>query len=135
MKEDVTQVLLNGMTIPFFIAMLILALAGVIVFFIREIIRAMKYDKRTPEKFDFKTMFKMSALRILASLIIIPITIIYFGDMSRIVFGIAEPLQMNGFVAFLLGMSIDRLVDGVLGWGKDGGLYIVNQTRKIINNH
>lgn len=117
---EVTRILLNGMPLAQFIAMFILAVLGVVVFFAKEVRNAIKYDKRTPDKFNFRQMFKMSALRILTGLIIIPIAIIYFGELSKMVFQIAEPLEMNGFVAFSLGMGIDRLVDGVLGYGKEG---------------
>lgn len=131
--EQLKEILLNGMSLPFFLAMLILALLGVGVFFAREVIHAIKYDNRTPEKFDFKTMFKMSALRIFIGLVVIAITIVYFGEISKLVFQVEQPLEINGFIAFSLGLGVDRLVDGVLGWGKDGGVFIVNQGKKIIN--
>jgi hypothetical protein len=120
MEGEVTNILLNGMELPFFIAMLLLAFAGVIAFFAIEVIKAIKYDMRTPKKFDFKTMIKMSLLRILLALIIIPISIIYFGEISKVVFQIPDPLEMNGFVAFWLGVSIDKVLDGIIGGSKEG---------------
>ena len=124
MEEEVTKILLNGMEVPYFIAMVLLALAGVLVFFIHEIIKAIKYDIRTPAKFNFKTMLKMSALRILLALIIIPISIVYFGEMSKIVFQIENPLSINGFVAFMMGMSVDRLIEGIVGGSKESIDYL-----------
>ena len=123
MDSEVTRILLNGMEIPFFIAMLLLAFAGAIVFFIREIMKSMKYDNRTPNKFNFKTMWRMSVLRILLAIILIPISIVYFGDLSKIVFHIENPLEINGFVAFTLGMGIDRLIEGVVGGSKESIQY------------
>jgi hypothetical protein len=136
MKKELIDILLNGMSVPFFLAMFILALLGVSVFFVREIINAIKYDKRTPEKFDFKSMFKMSALRIFIGLVAICVSIVYFGEMSKLMFQVEEPLEINGFVAFSLGIGIDRLLDGILGWGKDGGKFLWDQGKKAINgNH
>jgi len=127
MENEIKEILLNGMELPFFIAMLLLAFAGVIVFFIKEVIHAIKYDVRTPTKFNFKTLIKMSILRILLAIILIPISIVYFGDLSKIVFSIDNPLEINGFVAFILGMSIDRLIDGVIGGSKEGFAYFKNK--------
>ena len=108
------------MPVAKFIAMLILAVLGVVVFFAKEVLNAVRYDCRTPTKFNFGMMFKMSALRIFIGLIIIPVAVVYFGEMSQMIFQIHEPLEINGFVAFMLGMGIDRLVDGVIGYGKEG---------------
>lgn len=133
--EQLKEILLNGMSLPFFLAMFILAILGVMVFFAREVIHAIKYDNRTPEKFNFKLMLKMSALRIFIGLVIIAVSIIYFGEISKLVFQVENPLEINGFIAFSLGLGIDRLVDGVLGWGKDGGVFIAKQGKKILNNN
>jgi len=122
--KDLTDILLNGMSVPFFLAMFILAICGVLVFFAREITHAMKYDKRTPEKFDFRLMFKMSAIRIFVGIIAIALSIVYFSEMTKLIFQIDIELQINGFIAFGLGMSVDRLIDGLLGWGKDGKSFI-----------
>jgi len=127
MNGEVKDILLNGMEIPFFIAMLLLSFAGVIVFFTIEVIKSIKYDMRTPKKFDFKTMIKMSCLRILLAIIVIPISIVYFGDMSKLIFQITDPLEMNGFVAFILGVSIDRLIDGIIGGSKESYKYLTKK--------
>jgi hypothetical protein len=130
MQEEVGKILLNGMAVEFFLAMYGLAIAGVLVFFLRQVYSAMKYDIRTPTKFHFGTMLKMSALRMVIGLIVIAVSIIYFGEISKIVFQIQEPLQMNGAVAFMLGVGIDKLVDGMLGAGKEGGNFVLNKLKK-----
>jgi len=126
MDGEITEILLNGMEIPFLIAMLLSAFAGIVVFFIIEVKKAIKYDMRTPKKFDFKTMIKMSCLRILLAVIVVPLAIVYFGDFSTIVFHIDTPLEMNAFVAFWLGVSIDKLIDGLIGGSKEGFTYFKN---------
>lgn len=119
MDQEVKEILLNGMEIPFFIAMLLMAFAGAIVFFLWEVIKAIKYDIRTPKKFDFKTMLKMSFLRFLIALIVIPFSVIYFGDISKFIFQLKDPLEVNGFAAFMMGMSIDRFIEAIVGGSKE----------------
>jgi len=124
MEGEVTKILLNGMEIPFFIAMLICEFAGIIVFFAIGVIHAIRYDVRTPNKFNFRIIWKMSLMRIILAVIIVPISIIYFGDFSKLVFQIDTPLQINGFVAFIMGVSIDRLIEGIIGGSKDSINYL-----------
>ena len=121
--DEITKILLNGMGLSFFFAMLICAFAGIVIFFTIEVIKAIKYDMRTPKKFDYRTLFKMSLLRMLIAVILVPLSIAYFGDMSKLVFGITDPLEINGFVAFVMGISIDKIIDGVIGGSKEGFNY------------
>lgn len=130
MNNEIIDILLNGLSLPFFLAMYISALVGVLVFFIREVLQGLKYDNRTSTKFNWKTMWQMSALRILVGMIGIAVSIVYFPEMSKILFQVEQPLEINGALAFIMGMSIDRVVDGLLGIGKDSSTYVINKLKK-----
>lgn len=120
METDVTKILLNGMEVPFFIAMLIAALAGTLVLFLTDVSSAVKKDKTTPSKFNFWYMVKTGAARIIVGIIVVSFTIVYFGELSKIVFQIDIPLEINGVVAFFIGLGSDKIAKKVVSYGKDG---------------
>ena len=121
MKEQIVNNLLNGMEIDFFLTMLIAAFAGVLVFFLTDVVEAVYIDNRTPRSWNWK-LFAKGTIRIVVGIIVLVISIIWFGDLSKMVFQIQEPLEMNGLVAFFLGMSIDAVVKKVLGFGKGANI-------------
>ena len=130
MEQEVVKILLNGMELPFFIAMLIAALAGIFVLFLTDVNSAIKRDKRTPSKFNFWYMVKTGGARIAVGLIVICVTIVYFGDISKIVFQIDIPLEINGVVAFFIGLGSDTIVKKIVKYGKDGSVVIKNKLKK-----
>lgn len=130
MEDQVTKILLNGMEVPFFIAMFIAALLGMLVLFLTDVNSAVKRDKSTPGKFSFLYMLKTGASRIIVGLIVISMSIIYFGEISTIVFQIEVPLEINGIVAFLLGLGSDTIVKKVVKYGKDGTIVIQKKLKK-----
>jgi hypothetical protein len=95
------------------------ALAGVLVFFMMQIYNGVKYDKRTPEKFSFKYLLLTSGPRIIIGFICIWAAIAYYGELSVKLLNAAEPLQITGLIAFLLGIGIDTLIKGILELGKN----------------
>ena len=124
METDVTKILLNGMEVPFFIAMLIAALAGTLVLFLTDVSSAVKKDKTTPNKFNFWYMIKTGAARVIVGIIVISFVIVYFGELSKIVFQIDFPLEINGIVAFFIGLGSDPIIKKVVSYGKDGTVII-----------
>jgi len=130
MEQEVVKILLNGMGLPFFIAMLIAALAGILVLFLTDVNSAIKRDKRTPSKFNFWYMVKTGGARIIVGLIVICVTIVYFGDISEIVFQIESPLEINGVVAFFIGLGSDTIVKKIVKYGKDGSVVIKNKLKR-----
>ena len=130
MEDEVTRILLNGMEVPFFIAMLIAALAGTLVLFLTDVNSAVKKDKTTPSKFNFWYMIKTGAARVIVGIIVISFTIVYFGELSKIVFQIDFPLDINGIVAFFIGLGSDAIVKKVVSYGKDGSIVIKNKFKK-----
>jgi hypothetical protein len=121
------EIILNGMDPKFFMSMLFCALAGVLVLFMKQVYNSVKKDNTTPSKFSWRFLIFDSGPRMVIGFIIICFSIAYFGDMSKLIFGIEIPLQINGFVALLLGISIDTVVKGVLDYGKDSGKFLINK--------
>lgn len=130
MKEEIAKILLNGIELPFFIAMFIWALAGILVLFLTDVNTAVTKDKTTPPKFNFWFMVKTGAARIIVGLIVISVVIIYFGEISQIIFKIDFQLQINGAIAFLVGLGIDTIIKKVVHYGKDGTIIIKNKLKK-----
>lgn len=130
MEKEVARILLNGMDIPFFIAMLIAALAGILVLFLTDVSSAVKKDKDTPNKFSFWYMVKTGAARIIVGIIVISFTIVYFGELSKIVFQIDIPLEINGIVAFFIGLGSDTIVKKVVKYGKDGTIVMKKKFKR-----
>ena len=116
MKEEVVNILLNGMSVPYFLAMYLAAWLGVLLFFLGHLLSAIKHNPETPGKFDWPTFWKMSGLRFVIGGVAMAFAIIYFKDFSKLLFNIDTGLQVNGMVAFFIGLSIDNIVSGVLGY-------------------
>jgi hypothetical protein len=128
--ETTKEILLNGMELDFFFAMLLCALAGVLVFFLSDVQQAVKHDVDTPAKFNFWYMLKTGGARLLMGLIVLCFALVYFPDMSKLVFQIEKPLELNGFVAFLLGIGIDVIVKKIVGYGKSPTKYLFKKVIK-----
>lgn len=104
----------------YFLAMYLAAWLGTFVFFLGEVVNSIKYDRRTPDKFNWKDFFKLSGLRLIIGAIAMAFAIVYFGDFSKLIFGVETALKINGLIAFILGLSIDRIIAGVIGYGRSG---------------
>lgn len=130
MEEEVAKILLNGMEVSFFIAMLIAALAGILVLFLTDVNSAVKKDKATPDKFNFWYMMKTGAARVIVGIIVISFSIVYFGELSKIVFQIDFPLEINGVVAFFIGLGSDTIVKKVVKYGRDGTIVMKKKFKK-----
>ena len=128
MREQIVENILNGMSIPFFLTMLIMCLAGVLVFFLTDVIEGVRKDRSTPQQFSWHYLAK-GTLRLLVGLIVLVVSIVYFGELSKMVFQIKEPLAMNGLVAFFLGMGVDTIVKKVVKFGKETKILIRNNLK------
>ena len=114
MKEEIFTTLLNGMAPTYFLAMYLAAWLGVLVFFLGGLFSAIKHDPGTPQKFDWKTFWQLSGLRFVIGGIGMAFAIIYFKDFSKLLFQIDTGLDVNGMVAFLIGLSVDSIISGLL---------------------
>lgn len=126
---EISKHLLNGMPVGFFLAMLLISFLGVLVFFLSDVANSVKHDRRSPGRFDFWYMIKTSFARLFMGLICLAICIVYFSEISQMALKIEEPVEINGAVAFLLGIQIDVIAKKIIGYGKDGGKAIRKMTR------
>ena len=118
---EITKHLLNGMPVGFFLAMLLISFLGVLVFFLSDVAHSVKNDRRSPGKFNFWYMIKTGFARLFVGLIVLSVCIVYFGEISQMILNTEEPVNVNGAVAFLLGIQVDVVVKKVIGYGMDGG--------------
>jgi len=109
---------LNGMPVGQFFGNLVWALAGVLVFFMIQIHDAVKFDKRTPDKFNWLYLLKTSGTRIVVGFICIWVTIVYFGDVMKMLGVVSESIKITGWFSFIIGVAIDGLVKGILSMAK-----------------
>jgi len=111
------ETLLNGMPVDQFFMYLGVALLGVLFYFASRVYIAINKDSQTPNKFQWRYFWR-GVIKLVGSLIVLPILIIYFSDavpfILKWLITIPEemeiPIQINGWSAFLLGVVADFLV-------------------------
>jgi hypothetical protein len=91
-----------------------------------QVYNGVKYDKRTPEKFSFKFLLLTSGPRIVIGFICIWAAIAYYGELSVKLLNAQEPLNITGFISFLMGIGIDSLIKGLLELGKNSTKIVKN---------
>jgi len=129
MWQKVLEILLGEMTLPYFLAMYLCALGGMILFFIKDVRKGIRMDRGTPVKFNWAVMIRMSAFRIIAGLIALFFTVAYYPEITQLVFGAQEPVQINPISAFISGISVDRIIDVLLGYGQEGKEFVKKNGR------
>lgn len=126
MEGEVHKLLLNGMPFGEFIVFYVFALAGALSFFLFSLYKAIKTDLRTPNWFSWKH-FSMGAIRVTLSVLLLALSIIFWKQISMVIFAVEEPVTLNGWSSFMLGTLIDRLLEAVLGGGKGAGKFIMKR--------
>ena len=116
--KEVVEIILNGMKFSHFIGYFLVALLGVVVFFMVQLWSSIKYDKRSPDKFNWIYFLKTATPRIVIGFICIWAAIVYYSDLSVKLLNSDVPLKLTGFIAFCLGVGIDSLIKGILEIGK-----------------
>jgi hypothetical protein len=129
MDEEVYNLVLNEMPFKEFIIYYIFSLAGAVAFFLYSLYQAIKYDNTTPTAFQWK-YFAKGAIRVFLTVILIAVAIVFWEQISLVIFAGEDPVELNGWSAFLLGVLSDRLLEGVLGSGQDASKYV----RKKLKN-
>lgn len=135
MKQEIIKELLNGMSITHFLAMYIIAISGVLVFFLIEIIKGLKYNLLTPKKFDLKVLLITSGIRMLLGAILIAVAIVYFNEIFNFFLGhqldvLDARIDVTGGIAFIIGISIDKLIDGVISYTRESNKIIKERIKK-----
>jgi len=128
MGEEVHKLVLNGMPFGEFIVFYFFALAGAISFFLFSLYKAIKMDSRTPGAFSWKH-FSMGAIRVVLSIILLAISIIFWEQISLVIFAVEDPVPLNGWSSFMLGTLIDRLLEAILGGGEDASKFIAKRKK------
>lgn len=132
MDNEVYQLLLNGMPIKEFLVYYIFGIAGALSFFLYSVWNAINEDSNTPSKFSWKFLLK-GTIRVVLSLITLAFVVIYFKQISPFMFDVTNTdvdVKINGFSAFLAGVSIDTIWKALLGVGKKGTTTIVKKVTK-----
>lgn len=111
-----------------FIAMWLIGMTGVIIFFLIGVTRAIKVDPNTPGKFNAR-LFLFGFIRVVISIVIIAIGVVYYPEFSVKILGAPEPLEINGMAAFLLGLTVDVIIKKLYGIGVDSGKVLYKKIR------
>jgi uncharacterized membrane protein len=111
---DNTQVLLNGMPIAEFVQFYIVAMIGVLFFFIGRVYGAINLDKSTPFEWSWRH-FMRGFIKLIGTLVIVPLGIVYFKDFAPWVLDLGEGgvAELNGKSALLWGMGADAAVQKI----------------------
>jgi hypothetical protein len=118
MDEEVAGLLLNGMPLKQFIVFYLVAVGGALIFFLHNLYTSIKVDSSTPMTFQWKYFIK-GLIRVIMSLVSLAFGIIFFTDISLIIFATDQPVELNALSAFLMGVGVDRLWKGLLGVGEE----------------
>jgi len=111
--EEVTGILLNGMTLSQFVAYFLLMAGGALVFFALDVRHSTKSNSDTPTRFNFWFMIRDNVIRGLAVAIFIGASVVFYQDLYGV--------ELNGKLAFTSGLGIDALIGTILKTGKEKG--------------
>jgi len=106
-----------------FIVFYLVAVGGVALFFLHNLYTSIKLDVSTPPTFVWKYFIK-GLIRVVMSLLSLAFGIIFFKEISLIIFATDQPVELNALSAFMMGIGVDRLWKGLLG--------VSDQTRKAV---
>ena len=127
MKTKIILHILNGMEIDFFFAMLLIGVVGMLIFFAADVRKAIREDSKTPEKFSFKFLLLDKGLNLFIQFVCLCLCIVYFKDITKLIFQVETGLEINGAVAFFLGLGINRIAKDVVNYG-------LNPSKNLLKN-
>lgn len=118
--EELVREFLGDMPAVRFIYLYILAFVGMIIFFATDVSKAIKYDKSTANKFNWRDLFRKGGLRLFINVLFIAAGILFYGDISVHLMNSEVPLVIDGWAALLLGINADLYVTKFLGLRRNG---------------
>ncbi len=119
MSEEIIKILLDDMPIARFIAFYIIALVGMFIFFAIQVNKAVKTNPNTPSKFSWKRLFSVTTvIRLVASILALAFAVVYYEELLVMIFNVEIAGPINAVGALILGVSIDKIVDGIIGAGE-----------------
>jgi len=106
--EEVTKILLNGISIPNFIAFYIMGVAGAIVSLGFSVESGIRKNTTTPNKFSWGAL-KVKTGRIIIAAITIALGIIFNKEILSFMFSSEAPVELTLWSSLIVGMGWDRL--------------------------
>jgi hypothetical protein len=130
MIDEVYTVFLNGMPLKTFIGLFSMGLIGALLFYLGKIYKALN-PKMPKLKISLREVIR-AVIKLILSLSSLAICIVYFKEISPVLFNIAETehehvVDINGKSAILLGLGIDRLWSKLLSLSEGGAKLIKRQ--------
>jgi hypothetical protein len=119
-EGELVKEFLGDMPTARFIAMFVIALLGMLLFFATDVAKAIKYDKTTPRAWSWRAFFAKGALRLVINTIFIAVAVVFYGKMAMLIMGAEEEPIINGFAAFLMGTQADLYITKLLGLRRNG---------------
>ncbi len=119
-EGELIKEFLGDMPVVRFIALYVFALAGMIMYFAMDIAKAVKTDTSTPKKFSWSILFKRGLPRIVANLIFLAVVVIFYGELSMVLFNAEVPLALDGLSAIIMGTQSDVNVNKFVGLSRNG---------------
>jgi len=126
MDEEITHLLLSGVTTKEFAVYYLMGVLGILIRFLADLWMSIKVDKKTPYKFQWRYFWK-GFLRVLLSLMVLAIVIARFEEYSHHLVDIdfAVPTRLpegqeviigiTAGTAIALGLAIDEILKKVVG--------------------
>jgi hypothetical protein len=128
-KKEFWDIVLNGMSFTRYVAMVLFALIGAVVLFLTDMADAIKYDKRSPDQFNFRYMMRTGWPRFVTGMLLILVLIPHFGDLLKILIiftpeegatgSLGIDIVMTPALAFVLGINADLLAKKLVGTVRD----------------
>ena len=115
--DEVSSLLLEGMSKAEFVTYYLVAVAGAMLFFMYNLYEQLRLDPKGRQPWSWRKFFGGS-IRIVMSLISLVFAVLYFEKMSMIMFQSDSPVRLTGWSAFTLGIGFDRIWKSLLGAGR-----------------
>lgn len=120
MEDQVREILLNGMSIPKFMAFYLASLLGAFIWLLIKTMEGIAKDPKTPKKFSLKHATK-GLIKFVITLLVLPWAILYFPDYGPTILDTLFILpdgktliELNAGSAFVMGMSIDAFLRKII---------------------
>jgi ABC-type Fe3+ transport system permease subunit len=121
--EEIVKEFFGDMPVARFIAMYVFAFFGMFLFFLGDVRKAIKHDKSTSNKWNWKDFFAKGSWRLIGNSIFMIVGVLFYTQITKMVMLNAEfvvPPIIDGPAAFLMGTRADLYVQRFLGWGRNG---------------
>lgn len=119
-EGELVKEFLGDMPAARFIAMFVIALLGMLLFFATDVAKAIKYDKTTPKSWSWRAFFAKGALRLVINTIFVAVGVVFYSEIAEVIMGAEQTPVINGFAAFMMGTQADLYITKLLGFRRNG---------------